>query len=85
MAELGIIIASMLGLFALGWTYMPAGWLTATTGAAGTAAIALDEAMQLVSWGDVRGAVPPEHAPWVTVMVLALTVAARFRNKGAAE
>jgi hypothetical protein len=61
-----------------GW--MPAGWLTATTGTVGAFLIATHESM-LEMMPALKAAIPPEHQHWLTVVVLLLTVAARFRKR----
>jgi hypothetical protein len=75
-----LILIAVLAIFAAAWVWMPTGWLTATTGTVGAALIATHESV-LEMLPALKAAVPPEHQHWLTVVVLLLTVAARFRKR----
>lgn len=70
--------------FMAAWRFTPAGWLTAATGSFGAVAIALYEAMADLM-PELQTAMPAEYRPWLVVMFLLLTVAARFRNRAAGQ
>lgn len=68
--------------FIAAWRLMPSGWLTATTGSLGAVSIALYEAMGDLM-PELKTMMPAEHRPWLMIVFLLLTVAARFRNRAA--
>jgi hypothetical protein len=70
--------------FTTAWRLMPAGWLTAATGITGAIMIAFHEALGEMM-PELRSLMPAEYRPWLVVVVLLLTVIARFRNKAAEQ
>lgn len=81
--SLSVVVIVALVAFAAAWRWMPAGWLTASTGSVSAIIVALYEATneQLPA---LKAALPEEYEPALVIMLLVLTVAARFRNKAAA-
>lgn len=77
--ELGLILL-IVGVFLVAWAWMPSGWLTATTGTVGAIIIATHESM-LELMPALKAAFPPAYQPALTIVVLMLTVAARFRKR----
>lgn len=71
-------------VFVAAWRLMPAGWLTAATGTTGAIVIAFHEALGEMM-PELRSLMPAEYRPWLVIMVLLLTVLARFRNKAAEQ
>ena len=85
---LGIHFALFLAIVLVGfmaaWRFMPTGWLTASTGTLGAMAIALHEAIS-GAMPELKALLPEEHRPWLVILFLLLTVAARFRNRAATQ
>jgi hypothetical protein len=80
--NLTLFLLVVLLAFIAAWRLMPAGWLTATTGTLGAVVIALYEAMGDMM-PELKTLMPVEYRPWLVVVFLLLTVAARFRNRAA--
>lgn len=85
MLTLNLAVVFMLAIvaFAVAWRWMPAGWLTAWTGSISAIIVALYEAMN-EQMPALKAALPEDHLPVLVIILLVLTVAARFRNKTAA-
>ena len=66
--------------FIAAWRLVPSGWLTAVTGTFGAVVIALHEAMTGMM-PELKTLLPAEYRPWLVIVFLLLTVAARFRNR----
>ena len=79
-----IYLLVVLLAFISAWRLMPAGFLTATTGTIGAVLIALYEAMSDLM-PELRMLMPAEYHPWLVVVFLLLTVAARFRYRAAEQ
>jgi hypothetical protein len=79
-ANLALFLFVILLGFIAAWRFMPAGWLTATTGSLGAVAVALYEAMGDMM-PELKTLMPAEYRPWLVVVFMLLTVAARFRNR----
>ncbi len=77
------LIVTLLAFIAA-WRLVPAGWLTATTGTFGAVVIALYEAMTDMM-PELKTLMPAEYRPWLVIVFLLLTVAARFRNRAAEQ
>lgn len=78
--NLALILLVVLAAFIAAWRLTPSGWLTAGTGSLGAVAIALHEAMGDLM-PELKTMMPAEHRPWLMIVFLLLTVAARFRNR----
>lgn len=79
--ELAVLFIVAIVAFAAAWRWMPAGWLTASTGSISAIIIALHEATN-EQMAALQAALPEEYRPVLAILFLALTVAARFRNSG---
>ena len=79
--HLAFVIIIAIVAFAAAWPWMPAGWLTASTGSVSAIIVALYEATN-EQMPALKAALPEEHQPVLVIMFLVLTVAARFRNNG---
>ncbi len=79
--DLAVVIIMAIVAFAAAWRWMPAGWLTASTGSISAIIIALYEATN-EQMPALKAALPEEYRPVLVIMFLALTVTARFRNRG---
>ena len=78
--NLALFLVVVLFAFVAAWRLMPTGWLTATTGTFAAIAVALYEAMGDMM-PELRTLMPAEYRPWLVIVFLLLTVAARFRNR----
>jgi hypothetical protein len=81
--HLAVVFIMAVVAFAAAWRWMPPGWLTASTGSISAIIVALYEATN-EQMPALQAALREEHRPVLVIMFLALTVAARFRNKAAA-
>jgi hypothetical protein len=79
--NLAVILIMAIVAFAAAWRWMPAGWLTASTGSASAIIVALYEATN-EQMPALKATLPEEYRPVLVIMFLMLTVAARFRNPG---
>ncbi len=79
--NLSVVFIIAIVAFAAAWRWMPAGWLTATTGSISAIIIAFYEATN-EQMPALKAALPEEYRPVLVIMFLLLTVAARFRNNG---
>lgn len=79
--DLAIVFIVAIVAFAAAWRWMPAGWLTASTGSVSAIIIAFHEAAN-EQMPALKAATPEEYRPVLVIMFLVLTVAARFRNGG---
>ena len=77
--SLSLVFIIAILAFAVAWRWMPAGWLTATTGSISAIIIALYEAAN-EQMPALKAALPEEYRPVLVILFLVLTVAARFRN-----
>lgn len=66
--------------FAAAWRWMPAGWLTASTGSVSAIIVAAYEVTN-EQMPALKAALPEEYRPVLVIVFLLLTVAARFRNR----
>lgn len=80
--DLAIVFIMAIVAFGAAWRWMPAGWLTASTGSVSAIIIALHEAAN-EQMPALKAATPEEYRPVLVIMFLVLTVSARFRNRGA--
>lgn len=81
--HLAVVFIIAVVAFTAAWRWMPPGWLTASTGSVSAIIVALYEATN-EHMPALKAALPEEYRPVLVIMLLALTVAARFRNKAAA-
>jgi hypothetical protein len=81
--HLAVVFIMAVVAFAAAWRWMPPGWLTASTGSISAIIVALYEATN-EQMPALQAALREEYRPVLVIMFLALTVAARFRNKAAA-
>lgn len=81
--NLVLILIVLLAVFAAAWRWLPSGYLTATTGTLGALIVATHESIMEMTPA-LKAAFPPEYQPWLTVVILLLTVAARFRKRAPA-
>ena len=79
--DLTVVFIIAIVAFAAAWRWMPAGWLTASTGSVSAIIVALYEATN-EQMPTLKAALPEEYRPVLVIMFLVLTVAARFRNTG---
>ena len=80
---LAIVFVTAFAGFAAAWRWMPAGWLTASTGMVSAIIVALYEATN-EQMPALKAALPEEYRPVLVILFLVLTVAARFRKKATA-
>ena len=78
---LAVVVIVAIAAFAAAWRWMPAGWLTATTGSVSAIIVALYETTN-EQMPALKAGLPEEYRPVLVIMFLLLTVAARFRNSG---
>ena len=79
--HLAVVFIIAIVAFAAAWRWMPAGWLTASTGSISAIIVALYEAMN-EQMPALKAALPEEYRSVLVIMFLVLTVAARFRTRG---
>lgn len=82
--SLALFFSAVLLTFLVAWRLMPPGWLTATTGTLGAVVVALHESMGDLM-PELKTHMPSEYRPWLVVVFLLLTVAARFRHRAARQ
>jgi hypothetical protein len=78
--DLAVVFIIVVVAFAAAWRWMPAGWLTASTGSVSAIIVALYEAAA-EQMPALEAALPEEYRPVLIILLLVLTVAARFRNR----
>jgi hypothetical protein len=79
--DLAVVFIIAILAFAAAWRWMPAGWLTASTGSVSAIIVAFYEAAN-EQMPALKAALPEEYRPLLVIMFLVLTVAARFRSSG---
>lgn len=78
--NIAVFLIVTLAAFTAAWRLVPSGWLTALTGTLGAVVVAFYEAMTDLM-PELRTLMPAEYRPWLVIVFLLLTVAARFRNR----
>jgi hypothetical protein len=82
--DLVLILIVVLAVFAAAWRWLPSGYLTATTGSIPAVVIVTQEvfAEQMPA---LKAILPTDSQPWLLVMFMLLTIAARFRSRESVE
>jgi hypothetical protein len=82
--NLALILIVILIAFGLAWRFLPSGYLTATTGSIPAIVIVTQEvfAEQMPA---LKAILPTDSQPWLLVMFMLLTIAARFRTREPVE
>jgi hypothetical protein len=78
--HLAIVFIIAAVAFTAAWRWMPAGWLTASTGSVSAIIVALYEALN-EQMPALNAVLPEEYRSVLVIMILAFTVAARFRTR----
>lgn len=73
------LCVAVLLAFAAAWRWAPKGTLTASTAGLGVLIEASHAAMEGGMY-DLKAALPGEYQPWVVVVFMVLTIAARYRT-----